>query len=78
MSRKTEAHQQKADPEVRIMSNPLGRRLFHLSEIERIRSQLGRWYADRCAPSRVDPFQKVKYLPKRRLRILHEAFECGI
>ena len=54
------------------------RRLSRLSEIERIGSKLGRLYTDNDDPAASDAFQEVEYLPKRRLRVLHEAFKEGI
>jgi hypothetical protein len=54
------------------------RRLSRLSEIERIRSKLGSLYTDKDDPATLDPFREVEYLPKRRLRVLQEAFKEGI
>jgi len=64
----------KAEPTARFRV----RRLSRLSEIERIGSTLGRLYTDREDPAALDPFRQVEYLPKRRLRVLREAFKEGI
>jgi len=78
MSAAVDAHQRNSRVRNRLESGLKPRRLRHLSEIDRIRSKLGWLYTDKEDPAALDPFGEVEYLPKRRLRVLREAFKEGI
>ena len=75
---KTNARHEGSDPKAEPASGFRARRLSCLSEIERIGSKLGRLYTHNSDLAATDPFGEVDYLPKRRLRVLHEAFKEGI